>query len=694
MRVAAIDKVSWAAYHGIAPWLNFKQWIIVVLTTVFLFLSSGMLSWFSSTYTVNISPSAKVSGEVKLVFYGNRYEGYKRDGNVEFSDADWTVFDGGDYTSLSAKNADARLRLHSDGELMLVSLIRYPAGGGVRIQSGTTERTISLTTEVESVLTLQVGGPASDIPPSAIHLPSLKSIILVIFAIFLALAIFAVIQVKCASQRSGSTFHRLELLGFIIPLLAATTLVLLVYWPGNVAYDGSLQWIQASERGKLYQALGTTATLFMRQFTKLSPSPATVIIFQTLLSALGTALILRELRYRGLSYWVAQAMALILAVLPQYPLFFTNLGKDALCAVGLLYMTWALLALFRTSTSDRSTLAYLCILLVSATFAASMRSNAVPAVLGVMALAIFILERQIPRRRLAWAILAASIFSVMLTPKLFLYLSDEYHMDNSKRSIYEKNRSPDSPLPLGSLANMYIFHVFSAALASGIELPPEDAALFYGIAPKSAWERYKCAMVDSTRDSVYANMTLSVNNYEAYMVKHQLHMAHSIALLIARQPGLILQRQACITEILWFIGVGERPFISTSTIGYDSVAPGFPLLAGENRPILPPSVKHVLQDYWSHVESPQYFWLYWKPGLALSLAFFVLLIQLGLRKDIGLMVAAMLPISFVIVLAAVIPFPAYRYVYPTLLLSFLLSGMAMAGQPLARSESEQGRVSI
>ena len=63
-------------------------------------------------------------------------------------------------------------------------------------------------------------------------------------------------------------------------------------------------------------------------------------------------------------------------------------------------------------------------------------------------------------------------------------------------------------------------------------------------------------------------------------------LALAVVRIVRKHPAL-LQRQACITEMLWHIGIGQRPFQVTSALGYDNVDERFTQLAGESRSLLP-----------------------------------------------------------------------------------------------------------
>ena len=80
--------------------------------------------------------------------------------------------------------------------------------------------------------------------------------------------------------------------------------------------------------------------------------------------------------------------------------------------------------------------------------------------------------------------------------------------------------------------------------------------------------------------------------------------ALAVVRIVLKHPAL-LQRQACITDMLWHIGIGQRPFQVTATLGYDNVDERFIQLAGESRSLLP-DLRQAFQAYnlWTEGERP------------------------------------------------------------------------------------------
>lgn len=683
-KARGIEKIKQLLANGFL--LSKLQWFLVVFFSTIIYLSLGLLSNQSAVYRATIEPAENSNGIVKVVFFGDRYKEYLASGGLHIPESGWRVSTASDSTTLTAEEYAPPLAIYSEGETIEVGLLHYANAGIVRLADGknSTVELISLQSGSESVSTLKIGGSASDVRSFENKQISFFALTGVFTSILVVLTLIAGMQSRGGDKQSNQTIRLgwREVACFALPLLASTTIVLLTFWPSNVAYDGSLQWYQAATRGYLDAPLGITATLLLRLFTDLSPSPALVIAVQTLLSALGVALVLKELCHRGVPIWAAQFCSLVIAILPQYSLFFTNLGKDALSTIGILFLAWAVLSTTRNIKMGECNYFVLVVLIAAATLAGVIRINILPTVVFmVLVLGVFLFFHE--QQPIAFAVVTIFLLAVIFIPKISLLLSDEQRLSDksypSKLAI-NNQQSPhgDKNLPLGLSSNFYIYHLFSAAVHSGIQLQKSDEEFFYRIAPRTAWANYDCFMTDTTFIGVSKSMTLNQHQYHELLKEHQLDLALAVTNIIKRNPSVLIDRQVCITKILWSIGYGEKPFQGTATLGYDNVTDDFKLIAGENKSLVSEGIRAAIQKYVWWTEKQSNFWFFWKPALVFYLGLFCVLFRLTVQRDNGLLLMLSLPLTIIFVLALVIPFPAYRYAYPATLLMSLLCTLAFS----------------
>jgi hypothetical protein len=115
----------------------------------------------------------------------------------------------------------------------------------------------------------------------------------------------------------------------------------------------------------------------------------------------------------------------------------------------------------------------------------------------------------------------------------------------------------------------------------------------------------------------------------------------------------------------------SEPFQVAATLGYDNVDERFMQLAGESRSLLP-DMRQAFQAYNLWTEGEGQFWVFWKPALPLFIGFFIVGFYLVRTHDRGVLLVALLPLLSVLLLLLVIPFPAYRYAYPSVVMVTLL----------------------
>ncbi|WP_180128942.1 hypothetical protein [Rhodoferax sp. BLA1] len=673
-----VGKVKEMLSDGVS--LSKKHWLIVLIFSIVIYLSLGLGGAPSAVYRASIAPAEDSNGPVKVVFYDSQYEDYLASGALQLPSSGWRVATASDSTTLTAEERSPPLVIYSEGEPITIGLLHYADAGVVRVADGNNvAKLISLRRSSESVSNITVGGKTSDVIQSGIVDKQFSVIarIGLFFFIFILLVLIAKTQLRCNPCRLGQagTVGWGEVACFAIPLLVSSTFVLLAYWPGNVAYDASLQWHQAITRGNMDAPLGISATLFLRLFTHVSTNPSWVIVVQSSLSALGVAFILKELRFRGVPRWVAQTFSLLIAIQPQYPLFFTNLGKDALSAVGIIFMAWSLLSIVRELKTGRLRYFSLLVFIFSAVFSGMMRVNVIPAtVLTTVFFSIFLFYQG--RRNIGLVVLFVFVLSAIFVPKVSFLLSDEGQSTEVASSDVKSSNtqiiSHDKGLPFGLFGNFYIYHLFSAAVNSGVTLQEADTRLFFQIAPRNAWEKYDCFMTDTTFIGVSEGMLLNQSQYSIFLKEHQADLAVSIFNILRKNPSIFIDRQVCISKVLWYIGYKQKPFQATSTLGYDNVTNEFKLIAGNNGSLISEKSRSAIHKYVLWSEKKSNFWFFWKPALVFYMGLFCALVCLTVKRDIGLLLLLFLPIVMICVLALVIPFPAYRYAYPATLLMTLL----------------------
>lgn len=660
-----------------SAWQHFNagHWLALVLSTTLIYLSLN-LGALQPEYRVRISPAASPAGSVSVALYGNEFDSYQSRGILTVPANGWQIIRGADATIVSAQAPAAPIEVVARNTPVNLRFVHHANGGSASVDNGAGDRRlISLRSDNETLSTLVIGGADSSVSASGIT-PRFGLTTRIFAAMAILLLLTAITWQMTRPARADETPRpsprRIEIAFSALPFLITSGATLIAFLPGNVSYDGSLQWAQAAGRGELFEPLGYPTTYLMRAFASMSSSPLPLIAIQAFLAAFGMALVLRELRHRGLSLPASLAVAVALAITPQYFLFFTNLGKDPLCLTGILFFTWALLNLFRQPKTTLPSWGMLTAVVVSGLFAGLMRNNIMPVILVVLAVALALLFWRCRAYRLIGAGVVFLVVAMVIPKSLAALAAQE--VEQYQRPAERVRILPNADLPLGVFTNLYLYHLFSAAMANDIAVTDDEARPFFAIIPRDKWKNYSCYMTDTTMASLGQNIRFTQGEYNAHLQAHQPAMAQTVLRIIRDNPELLLDRQACITRVLWQIGVGDRPFQATAMLGYDVVDKRFLPLAGDSRTPWP-SLRQHIQNYVLWAENPGRFWFFWKPALPLAFGLFIVGLYLTRTRDVGVMIVALLPVLTILQLLLVIPFPAYRYAYPAVLVMMLLGGL-------------------
>lgn len=678
-----------------------RSQLLLILLLSFAFASLAFVSLdinrhLSQVYVANISTKPG-SGILKIVFYSGRYTNYINDSSIEHASDDWDVMELTDCVILTPRSEGSTLRIRSYGSPVYLNLLRYREAGVLTLSNGHGfNREIDLHSETESIDSMTIGGDDSLVPsiPGDEFLSPARyySAYVLVLGIFIFIAIY---QLKDLSshvfKNERHLSEPLELLGYCAPLLVSTFIVQLAFWPASVPHDGGQQWMEAVVPGTLSSALVVTATLLFRLFAKLSINPAYAILIQIALGALGVSLILYEIRQRGVPWRITQLAAILIAILPQYPTFITILSKDAWNCIGILIATYASLSLMRHVDGSKPTrplflLAMAILMIFAAAFAGAMRPNTIPPILVYMLFMLFYFRRKLGLG-LASVFFAIYLLSVYSFPKLAIEMSAEHAMAQSQ-SVSPQSADTMGGLPLGVYSYWYILHLFSAAIHSNVPIPPEDAEVFFKLAPPEAWKKYDCAVHDKTQDTI--NQMGMMNNAArlSYFKEHQAQMIRIVTGLGLKYPAFWLERQTCATRILWYIGFKLSLFQVNTTIGYDSVPANFIEIAGPNLSLIGKGFRNMIIDYVSWSEAWNRAWLFWKPFLFTCFGFFSVILYSIVQSKRDVLVVIILPVMLIVSLGLLISFPAFRYPYPATLIFtlFFLFSFAKHDQASKRME--------
>lgn len=477
---------------------------------------------------------------------------------------------------------------------------------------------------------------------------------------------------------------RWEALAYAAPLLLACVVTHLVFWPAQINFDATMQWMEAMRGPPYTESLVVLVTLLMRALTFISPSPALMVGLQYVAAALAVGLILSQIRKLGVPRYAAAACAIFVAILPQNALMLTVLGKDALYAVGCLFLFGMLLRC--VVMLDRRQLSWgtMGLLLLACLLVASVRFNGL--VVGMVALFATVAGLLWRGRGRAGVLLLGAAFLCMLGLRTMTAMVQT-----------EGASSRD-------MAFTYASHVIAAMIKGGAALAPEDVVLLERAMPLATWrDSYDCRMVDSTRAGFFAAHGGNADAAVRAISAHEQEFLILARNLIQHNVGLAWERQRCISRPIWH--VGPTPVINL----WDTTAPA--AMVGIDGSIPETYAEHLRADsmipsWFAPARDQVYFWtipkqagglswLLWNTAIPLYLSIAIVLWSWARRKDIRALYCYLPFLAHVAVMFLFLPYPAFRYQYPVflifpfILLFLWLPGRAV-GQP-TQSLREGGR---
>lgn len=502
------------------------------------------------------------------------------------------------------------------GTRLIFSKHHYSGNVRLAIDGATTD--IDLYSAEPATHSVEIAMPATDATPS-LDLDRLGQAI-----VSLALLVLFSHLLIMAAQRTAASIARMEKspgtamvfppgtgrlgLWLAVPSIISFTVVLLIFWPGQMSPDSIDQWREAI-RWSLTDAHTVFHTGFIRLMSWIWRSPTSPIAAQALLVALGTGMVLAELRNWRVPTPILVVTSIGIALWPMNFLIATTLWKDVLFTAGTLFLLQAMLILVRVRGVAFQSVGF-CILLVAATLVVSLtRHNMLPFALLLPA-GLIVCYRDQP-----WSRLLPVIAPMLLVPLLL------------KLVILPAWQIPSLGLHYRAINAI---HVIGAYVRAGKVTAEADVALAERVMPLEVWNKaYDCETVDRLFFDRQVNRGALAEGYG---------QINRLALsLIASSPGTFLAHQACTTNMLWKV-LPRAP----NLIGFpplDVTPMPFATEIGlALRPILP-SLTDPMRNlrFWS--ASGLWISLFWRPAIHLFvLSLMVITLMATLRRwDFGLL---------------------------------------------------------
>ncbi|VVE32806.1 hypothetical protein PSO31014_03727 [Pandoraea soli] len=472
----------------------------------------------------------------------------------------------------------------------------------------------------------------------------------------------------------SSTIRLRDILLLGLPLTVSTLLALLAFWPAQVNFDASVQWMEAA-RGTTYTpGLVIPVTLLMRVTSMIWSSPATLMLVQTGAMWLAVGYVLAELLALGANRKWVITCAIAVAVMPQNPMMLTALGKDSLYALACMILCAVQLRLVRRGVMDLYDTRTAIFFVFAAALPGIIRTNGLVSSFAVVIVTGAWLAKARGWRRAAGLFLA----TVLLLTAV----------------VWGASRMPEADSTAGgNLGLVFSNHFAAAAIHDGTSLSPEERQLAERVMPLSDWRNsYDCRMVDKTRAAMFMAYQGRPEALSA-MLKANTGALESLALtLMLRNPKAALDRQLCISRPLWHMGPTPTQNLWDTTapagmVGLDAMIVEPYASQLQLSPVLPELSKYLKTLIYHTTIPPQSSgiqWLWWNTAVPMYLS--VLVVGWLWRKR-GDLRAAYVYLPFAIHSATMfllIPYPAFRYQYPVwAILPFMLVFLSIPSRTIA-----------
>ncbi len=477
--------------------------------------------------------------------------------------------------------------------------------------------------------------------------------------IFLSLTLYLVgVEIK----PSPVTKHRKGYwLFYALPMIAVWGLFLLVFYPGLLTQDTTVQWEQVVT-GQYSDAHPIFYALLIGGLSQVYNSPAVVVLAQILMISLSLGWGLGELERLGSSRKALWALSVLFAVLPVNILGAIVLRKDIPFSVAILVLSVIFLKVARSRGDWLNGKWHWLGLGLTLGVITLSRINGLTVSVGSL-LVILLFYRRAWRRLFA----AAGVFVFMLV----LMFGPVYSL------LRVKHVSEFGPV-------LFLHHI-AAHLEAGTLLDASQADYLSSLAPLDGWN-YDCCTSNSTVAAIFPGA--SDQNFNQPVLAQDPGKPAKIALeLFLRNPVVDLRHRLCSGQIVWSlqsscpdrIVVRIQPLeLFKDPVDSYKILPNLMGFTAESR--LPGLIAYA-NPYLQVYSEGFYHWLNFTPAIFLYLAIFSTGILAYRRREWKVTLYIIPALLQSITLFLVTISQAYRYQYGIVLVGLISIGFLFVPKP-------------
>ncbi|WP_052131412.1 DUF6020 family protein [Planococcus sp. CAU13] len=365
---------------------------------------------------------------------------------------------------------------------------------------------------------------------------SLLTVIAVYIGMFLTVAVIALgaikgilnIQVPQGEQKVSPLYVLL----FSLPMLIASLLMFIAFYPGAMTPDSLSQWEQATNKSfsNWHPVMFTWLIILLRQIWD---NPGVVVLFQVIMLALTMGYLGYLMKRFKVSSWFIWAALIVMALIPVNAIVSITIWKDILYSTSLLFFSLLLFLIVKTKGLEMKKVSFILLFLLGSFVLVFFRHNGFP-VFVISIIAVLIMYRFTWRRLLPMALGIIIIHQVITGP---VYTALDVTPSDPQEAL---------SIPTQQIANIVV---------KGGEMTDEQRDYVDRLMPLEMWpELYNPTSVDPIKFSwENYNRDVIYDDFPGYFKQW--------AKLVAQNPGLAVEAFLDQTALVWQMRL-EEGFVS------------------------------------------------------------------------------------------------------------------------------------
>ncbi|WKA50235.1 DUF6020 family protein [Planococcus liqunii] len=242
--------------------------------------------------------------------------------------------------------------------------------------------------------------------------------LVVYFGMFLAVAILVMAIIKFFLAIKPATelqkVSPVYVLIYMLPMLAASMVMFIAFYPAAMTPDSMAQWEQAKtqEFTNWHPVMFTWTIMFL---TKLWDSPGSVALFQIALLAITMGYLgylMKRFNLHSAIIWVVLIGA---ALVPMNSILSITIWKDVTYSISLLFFSLLMILLVKTNGEETKKLSFMALFLISSFVLVFFRHNGFP-VFVITMIVVLIMYRHTWKRLLPAALVIIVIHQIITGP--------------------------------------------------------------------------------------------------------------------------------------------------------------------------------------------------------------------------------------------------------------------------------------